>query len=196
MEIGITGGIGVGKSLVCKIFQTLSIPVYDADHWAKWIMNNSVLVRRELEKSFGTDVFNTDGLNRQYLAKMVFSDKQKLQQLNSIVHPEVSKHYQDWVKEHADSQFTLKEAALLFESGSNKSLHKIILVTAPLEMRIQRIQKRDPQRSEQEIRDIIGQQMAESTKRELADFEIVNDERHSAIQQSLTIYEKLSSIRD
>lgn len=140
--IGLTGGIGSGKTTVAQMFAELGVPVYIADARARQVMqteNVQALVRQE----FGDGVFSKDGLDRKKLAAIVFSDKQKLKSLNSIVHPAVAKDFLEWIKEHVDHSFVIREAAILFESGSYVDCDKIITVTAPFEIRIERVMSRD-----------------------------------------------------
>jgi len=187
LSIGITGGIGVGKSTVTRIFNVLNIPTYDADKEAKKLMNENAQIRHELLSLFGKDVYQSNGeLNRSWLSKEVFSNPQKLTQLNSIVHPVVIKHGEDWARSQT-SIYSVKEAALLFESGSYKSLDFNILVTSPIDIRISRVMERDDVSKEEVLRRIASQ-MPEEEKAKIADYTIINDNNHSLIEQIMALH--------
>ncbi len=140
--IGLTGGIGSGKTMVAEYFKSLGIPVYIADKEARQLMISENIINA-LFNEFGKEILENGILNREKLAQLVFNNPKKLQKLNSIVHPEVKKHFDKWVEKHKNYPFVVKEAAILFESGSYKYCDTIITVTAPLETRIQRVMKRD-----------------------------------------------------
>ncbi|MEJ1236654.1 dephospho-CoA kinase [Chryseolinea sp. T2] len=189
LQIGITGGIGSGKSLVCKILACLGAPVYDADSHAKNLMTTDGILISNIKKEFGELSYNTDGsLNRKYLSATVFNDADKLEKLNSLVHPRVAHDYARWLSEHSNHPYVVKEAALLYEAGSYKQLDRIVVVTAPDELRIERVVKRDPHRSKEQIRAIIGQQMPQEEKMKRADFVVVNDETTLLIPQILGLH--------
>jgi dephospho-CoA kinase len=189
LQIGVTGGIGSGKSMVCKILACLGAPVYDADSHAKNLMTTDGILISNIKKEFGELSYNTDGsLNRKYLSTSVFNDADKLETLNSLVHPRVAHDYARWLSEHSNHPYVVKEAALLYEAGSYKQLDRIIVVTAPDEMRIGRVLKRDPHRSKEQIRAIIGQQMPQVEKMKRADFVVVNDETILLIPQVLGLH--------
>ncbi len=191
LKVGITGGMGSGKTTVCKIFEALGIPVYYADDRAKWLMVHQPEVRKAILKLFGPEAYQDDQLNRAHIAKIAFSAPEKLKQLNAIVHPAVFKDGQLWHESQQKVPYTLKEAALIFESGSYKTLDKVITVFAPKELRIQRIMKRDnSDRSAIEAR--MDKQMPEEEKIEKADFVIYNDGEHSLVRQVLYIHEQLT----
>ena len=140
--ICLTGGIGSGKTMVAEYFKSLGIPVYIADKEARQLMTSKNIIN-ELSNEFGKEILENGILNREKLAQLVFNNPKKLQKLNSIVHPEVKKHFDNWVEKHKNYPFIVKEAAILFESGSYKYCDTIITVTAPLETRLQRVMKRD-----------------------------------------------------
>jgi len=189
LQIGITGGIGSGKSLVCRIFLCLGIPVYDADSHAKNLMTTDGILISNIRKEFGPLSYNTDGsLNRKYLSATVFNDANKLETLNGLVHPRVAFDYTNWLSEHSHHPYVVKEAALLYEAGSYQQLDRIIVVSAPDELRIERIVKRDPQRSKEQIAAIIGKQMPQEEKMRRADFVVVNDETTLLIPQVLGLH--------
>lgn len=189
LQIGITGGIGAGKSLICRIFHCLGIPVYDADGHAKELMTTDVILISNIKKEFGELSYNTDGtLNRNYLSAAVFDDSEKLSKLNSLVHPQVGADYNRWVEKHRNYPYVMKEAALLFEAGSDKLLDKVIVIHAPEELRIQRVIARDPHRSKDQVRAIMSKQMPEAQKMEKADFIILNDEKELVVPQVLELH--------
>lgn len=188
LQIGITGGIGSGKSLIARIFSLLSIPIYDADTVAKMLMATDKELIASIKQSFGEAAYHKNGaLNRPYLAQNVFNKSENVNLLNSMVHPRVGLHYKAWVKQHAPSPYIIKEAALLFESGSYKQLDKIIAVFAPEEVRITRTLKRDPQRSRDQVLAIIDKQMNEGEKMGKADFVVYNDDSQLVIPQVLAL---------
>ncbi|CAN5468663.1 dephospho-CoA kinase [soil metagenome] len=192
-RVGITGGIGAGKSIVCTIFSTLGIPIYNADAAARRLMQEDVELKSELVKLFGKDAFDAAGnLNRTLIAKQVFNNEPLLLSLNAVVHPAVARDYARWESQHTTAPYTLREAAILFESGTNIDLNHIILVDAPEEIRIQRVKERD-QRSEEEIKAIISRQWTSEKKKSLSDDCIINDDQHLVIPQVLSIHEKLIS---
>ncbi|HMR56444.1 MAG: dephospho-CoA kinase [Cytophagales bacterium] len=189
LQVGITGGIGSGKSLVCKIFNALGVPTYDADSRAKMVMTTDGILVEAIKKEFGILSYDAKGvLNRQHLANSVFNQPDKLKRLNELVHPRVALDYENWVSSQADVKYVLKEAALLFESGSYQSLDKIIVVTAPETLRVKRVLLRDPHRSMQQTKEIISNQMAEEEKTKRADYVIVNDETTLLIPQVLNLH--------
>lgn len=145
LKIGITGGIGSGKSTVCRLFEELGIPVYNADERAKYLMQHEHYLIDEIKKNFGEEVYENGQLNRALLASKVFHDKEKVNLLNSLVHPAVFRDSERWIEEQqtAHPPYAIKEAALLIEAGSYKYLDKLIVVTAPLAVRLQRVCERD-----------------------------------------------------
>jgi len=191
LRIGITGGIGSGKSLVCKIFATLGIPVYDADSRARYVMTNDAVLVHQVKEKFGAQAYNDDGsLNRIYLSEEVFNDSQKLEMLNSFVHPAVALDSERWMDENKNAPYTLKEAALLYESNSYKQLDKIIVVTAPESLRVKRVLARDTSKSAADVLKIIHNQMPETEKVSHADYIIHNDETDLVIPQVLKLHER------
>ncbi len=193
MLIGITGGIGSGKSLVCRMFHQLGVPTYDADSHAKELMTTDGILISAIKKEFGDLAYHPDGvLNRVYLANHVFNDQQKLEALNSLVHPRVKDHFAHWVNASAGHDYVIKEAALLFEAGSDEVLDKVIVVYAPEDLRIRRVLKRDSHRTLAQIREIIAKQMPEEEKLKRADVVITNDENTLLIPQVLRLHEQFS----
>jgi dephospho-CoA kinase len=195
LQIGVTGGIGSGKSLVSRIFQCLGIPVYDADTHAKELMTTDGILVSNIRKEFGELSFNTDGsLNRKYLSLTVFNDAVKLKKLNSLIHPRVAKDYDQWVEQRRRFPYVMKEAAILFEANSSKTLDKVIVVSAPEALRIERVLNRDPHRTEDQVRTIIRNQMPDVEKVKRGDFVIVNDEKVLVIPQVLELHSRFLSM--
>ena len=191
LKIGITGGIGSGKTTVCKVFETLGIPIYYADDRAKFLMNTDEFLVTEITKLFGEQAYLAKGeLNRPHLAAIAFSDKKVLQKLNALVHPVVHQDSEKWFSEQENVPYVLKEAALHFETGGYKMLDKMITVFAPKEMRIERVMQRD-NRTIEEVEARINNQMPDSEKVKLADFVIYNDGSQSLIQQIYTVHQVL-----
>ncbi len=191
LQIGITGGIGSGKSLVCKIFHQLGTPLYDADSHAKELMTTDGILISGIKKEFGDLSYHPDGtINRLYLADHVFFNKEKLDRLNAMVHPRVALDYERWVSRQSGKRYVLKEAALLFETGSNLMLHKIIVISAPENIRQKRVLKRDVHRTVEQFKGIVEKQMPESEKLKRADYIIVNDDTKLVIPQVLALHEQ------
>lgn len=186
---GLTGGIGSGKTTVANFFKELNVPVYIADDAAKLLMNSSPEVRAQILKLFGKESYSEAGLNRKYLASKVFNSEEKLQQLNLIVHPAVAEDFNNW-KLQQESPYVIYEAAILFEKGGHKKCDWVILVTAPLEQKLERLQKRD-QSSLEEIEARMQHQWSDEQKRPLADFEIKNEELDSTKEQVRKIHDFL-----
>lgn len=196
LNIGITGGIGTGKTTVCKMFESLGIPVYNADERAKYLMNHEHFLIDQIQKHFGTESYVDGVLDRKLMAEKVFHNKDLLKLLNSIVHPAVFRDTERWTNEQASKKvpYALREAALLIETGSYKSLDKLIVVTAPLEKRLERIIERD-NTSEDEVMTRVRNQMEEKDKLKLADYVIVNDKDLASLQQQvLTIHEQICNL--
>ncbi|WP_026955068.1 dephospho-CoA kinase [Algoriphagus vanfongensis] len=190
-RVGITGGIGSGKSTVAKIFEILGIPVYYADDRAKWLMNHQEELKTQLIEKFGSESYTSEGhLNREFLAKTVFSDPEKVKTINNLVHPAVGKDFETWAASQ-ETPYVLKEAALIFETGGEKKLDAVINVSSPLKVRVSRVLMRDPQRSLDQVNQIIDQQLPDEQKNELADFVIKNTDSKMLIPQVLSIHQKL-----
>ena len=193
LKIGLTGGIGSGKSTAAEIFGSLGVPIYNADLRARWLMNNDAALRQKIENHFGDQAYDADGnLNRPFLSSAVFNDPEKLKLLNSLVHPAVQLDYESWLSEHSQSAYTLKEAAILFESGSSKNLDAVIVVSAPEDLRIERVTKRDNS-SKKDILARMANQMGEEERLKLADYVLVNDGIELLIPQILKIHRKIAS---
>lgn len=194
LEVGITGGIGAGKTLVANIFRTFDIPIYNSDEEAKRLMNEDDDLKGKIIDLFGRESYAKGILNRAYLTEVVFKNQDNLASMNNIVHPAVFKDYSKWLIKYDDNPITIKEAALLFESGSYKDLDSTILVSAPRPIRIGRVLLRDTNRTKEDIEDIIDKQMSESGKKKLSDFIIINDGKRMVIPQVLEIYKNLLQI--
>ncbi|MEO6682889.1 MAG: dephospho-CoA kinase [Ginsengibacter sp.] len=188
LRIGLTGGIGSGKSTVAQIFKILGVPVYDADTASKLLMNESEEIKRKLIREFGEETYLDGTLNRKYLSAAVFNNPEKLAALNSIVHPATIRHAAEWMKQQ-NATYLIKEAALIFESGSNKDLDFVIGVYAPLELRILRTMSRD-EISREQVLARIKNQMDEDEKMALCDFIIQNDEEHSLLEKALLLHKR------
>jgi dephospho-CoA kinase len=188
--IGLTGGIGSGKSTVAKIFAQLGIPVLDADATAKAIMNEDRSVKTKLIELFGEDAYKENQLNRPYIAQIVFEDSFKLQQLNAIIHPITIQYAKEWASKQS-APYVIKEAALFFESGSSEGVEKIIGVTAPKHIRIQRVMQRD-QITREDVIKRMEHQLEDSLKMKLCDWVIQNDDMHLLIPQILAIHQEIS----
>ena len=194
LRVGITGGIGSGKTTVCQIFAALGVPVYDADYWAKWLIMHEPDVKAAIETLIGSDAYLPDGTyNRVQVASVVFQDKQKLAVLNAIVHPAVERHSSAWHAQKAalDFAYTLKEAALMVESGSHRYLDYLIVVTAPEDLRIRRVMARD-NLTEAAVRGRLQNQLPEAEKAALADFLINNDGTELLIPQVWAVHRTLT----
>ena len=190
--VGITGGIGSGKSTVCNIFRVLGIPVYEADSEAKKLYDLPEVVA-ELKKVFGGHYFSKSGeLDKRKFADLIFNDETALQKINDIVHPYVKKSFREWRKAHNDKPYVLKEAAILFESGSDKGCDKVITVTSPESIRLKRVMARD-QRTADQIKKIMGKQWSDAEKVKRSDFVIVNDESKLVLPQVLKINAALTN---
>lgn len=189
--VGITGGIGAGKSTVARVFSLLSVPVYYADDRAKWLMANDKAIKTKIIQAFGESSYTDKGvLNRAFLAERVFSDPANTKIINGLVHPAVAEDFRRWA-EQQQSPYVLKEAALLFESGSYKELNRVINVSSPLKIRMARILTRDPHRNAAQVNRIIDKQLPDEDKNRLADFLVKNTDHHMIIPQVLEIHEKL-----
>lgn len=189
--IGLTGGIGSGKTTIAKLFESEGIPVYIADTEAKKIMKLPETIAK-IHSVFGNDVIKNNQIDSKALSVIVFNDPEKLKVLNSIVHPLVKKHFDDWVKEKANFPFVIKEAAILFESGSYKYCDKIIMVTASEETRINRVMHRDSS-SRQEVLDRIKNQWSDSQKISKSDYVIENED---LVETKIQFQETLKKLKN
>lgn len=191
LKLGLTGGIGSGKSTVAQLFELLNIPVYCADIESKKLTATSPEIKTKLIDVFGEEIYKDGELNKPLLASHIFNDKEKLEIVNNIIHPEVVKDFEKWVDKHSTYPIVAHEAAILFESGLNKIMDKVVLVYAPLETRVERVMKRDKVSREMVIQRM-NNQMSEEDKLKLSDFVIVNDDSQSLISQTLDILKDLN----
>lgn len=191
IKIGITGGIGTGKTTVCRIFELLGIPTYNADIRAKQLMTGNKKVKSEIIKLLGKDsYFRNSRLNRQYISSKVFNDNNLLALLNAIVHPAVALDFDEWVTKQRETSYVIKEAALLIESNSYKTLDKLIIVTADEDVRISRVVKRD-KTTKVQVKKRMDAQMSETHKVKFGDFIIDNSGRISLISQVIEVHKLL-----
>ena len=191
LKVGITGGIGAGKSTVSRVFNALGIPVYDADTRARILTDSLPGIKEKITVEFGVEAYKEGLLDRPFIAGKVFNNPDRLALLNNIIHPEVDRDFNTWCREQENHSYVLKEAALLVESGSYRGLDKLIMVTAPVDLRVERVLKRDPFRTEQQIRDIINRQIQDSEKIKLSDYVIRNDSNVPVIPAVLSIHEEI-----
>lgn len=195
LKIGITGGIGSGKTTVCRVFEILGIPVYYADDESKKILDNDSFVKAAILELFGNKILDEKGtIDRKKLAAFVFSQKEALEKLNTIIHPAVRLHFESWMKKQ-NAPYILKEAAILFESGAYKQVDKVILVTAPLELKLKRTMSRDNV-SREEVLQRMHNQMSDGEKTKRSQYIINNDEQTLLILQVLRIHEDLKIFFD
>ncbi len=190
-KIGLTGGIGSGKSFIAQIFTHLGVPVYNSDERAKYLMNNSKSLFKEISSLIGPEAYKEGEIDRKHIASIVFSDPYKLKRLNQIVHPAVAIDFKEWTQKQIQvkAPFVIKEAAILFESGAYKSMDSSILVTAPEKIRIKRVVERD-HLSELEVRNRIKNQLSTEKVMSLADYIIDNDGKKLILPQIIKIFQK------
>lgn len=194
LKVGLTGGIGVGKSLVATIFERLGIPVFYADKEAASILNSSPLALHALVELFGENVLDENNKpDRKKIRSLVFDDEQALKKLNTILHPLVQEYFFEWCINQKGSSFLLMEAAILFESGSHLGLDKIIVVTSPTDLRLSRVVQRDKV-TEQAVKTIMNRQFSEEKLIEKADFVISNDEQQLLIPQVIKVFDELNKL--
>jgi dephospho-CoA kinase len=191
LKIGLTGGIGSGKTTVAQIFEVLAIPVYYADQAAKDLMNRDPELKKQIISAFGAEVYKEGSLDRSYLAELVFADPEKLALLNSFVHPATFKDSSSWMQMQK-TPYAVKEAALIFETGLEKFFDYVIGVTAPEDLRLHRVMGRDHTSAENILKRML-QQMDEDEKISRCDFVIVNDGIQALLPQVLKIHETLLS---
>ena len=193
LQVGITGGIGSGKSMVCKAFHAIGIPTYDADSSAKWLMNHDEILKAQIIEAFGIGAYDSTGdLDRLYMREKAFSSKDATEILNKLVHPRVGLHYADWVSENEIAPYLIKEAALMFESGSHLALHCVVTVQAPLPIRIQRVLNRDPNRSSAQVEAILERQMTDEQRESASDFCLLNSGEIPLLPQILNLHHQFS----
>lgn len=189
--VGITGGIGSGKTTVCRIFELFGIPVFYSDAEAKKLYDNPK-IKSQVLKLFGREICSKDGrIDKKKLAESVFNNNQKLSKLNALIHPAVKKVFLSWIKKHKSFRYVIKEAAIMIESGANKHIDYLICVRSHKSLRINRIIKRD-NLSESEIKKRIREQISDRDREKHADIIIINDDKHSLIEQVKQIHQYLS----
>ncbi|WP_353778558.1 dephospho-CoA kinase [Winogradskyella sp. 3972H.M.0a.05] len=190
--IGLTGGIGSGKTTVANMFSELGAPVYIADIEAKLLMNRSKVIRRKLIALFGDKAYTEEGLNRSFIASMIFKDKSLLDNMNAIVHPKVASHFKRWLKKQ-DAQYIIKEAAIIFEHNKEKEYDYVITVVADKEDRIKRVLSRKGMSRAKAV-SIMENQLDDGEKIKRSDFVIVNDSLTETKEQVYKLHKKLSSL--
>lgn len=189
LKVGITGGIGSGKSLVSTVFSLLEVPVLSADAIARQLMETDIVLKNRIISHFGGEAYKNDRLNRSFLAEIVFSNPDRLALLNSLVHPVTLQRGREWMQQQK-AAYAIKEAALFFESGSEKEMDVMVGVSAPEPLRIERAMARDGA-TEADVRSRMARQMEEEEKMRRCDFIIYNDEAHSVIVQVLELHQVL-----
>ncbi|MFT4544231.1 MAG: dephospho-CoA kinase [Bacteroidia bacterium] len=188
--VGITGGIGSGKTTCCQVFEELGVPVYYADLRAKLLMVENPL-RGKIVQAFGEKAYNGTLLNRTYLSEQVFNSKEKLSVLNGLVHPAVADDFEEWLEENKAADYVLKEAAILFETGADEHVDITVLVIAPQELRLERVMQRDGT-SKEEVQQRMNNQWTQERKVKLADHIINNDGAQLLIPQALEFHKKFT----
>ena len=187
--VGLTGGIGSGKTTVAKQFAALGIPVYIADEEAKKLMNRSKIIKRKLIELFGSEAYKNDALNRPFIAQIIFSNKEILQKMNAIIHPRVATHFNKWILKQT-AAYVIKEAAILFENDGYKLCDYVITVVAPKELRIKRLLKRDTTTIDK-IEAIIKNQWSDEEKIKLSHFKITNINLEDTKKQVVEVHNQL-----
>jgi dephospho-CoA kinase len=191
LKVGVTGGIGSGKTKVCQVFETLGIPVLYADSLARTLMETDEELIQQVKSLFGANAYLGTQLNRAFIGSIVFSDKAMLNQLNAITHPAVIAYGENWLQ-HQQTPYAIKEAALFFESGSDKNIDFMIGISAPTDLRIERTMHRDGI-SREAVLERIARQMDQEQKMALCDAIVLNDEQHSLIEQVYSLHVSLLS---
>ncbi len=187
LKVGVTGGIGSGKSVVCRVFATLGIPVFNADDSARYLMEHDDALRQSIVGLLGDESYIGNKPDREKISTIVFADPAKLQQLNALVHPATIKYAQEWVAAQS-APYIIKEAAIFFESGSYKDMDVMVGISAPVEVRIGRAMKRSAM-SREKVVGIIAHQMDEEEKMKRCDHVIVNDDEQAVLPQVLRLHE-------
>ena len=191
IKLGITGGIGSGKSIVCKVFSLLDVPVYNADIWAKILMNKDLDIKKQMISLFGHEIYDDFGcLNKSKLRSLIFNNQANRKKVNNIVHPVVENHFLQWCNQHAGEKYIIKESAILFESSHHKNMDIILTVTAPENNRINRITARDSIKKELVLK-IIESQTSDSFKAEKSDYVICNDNKSLIVPEILNIHNQI-----
>ncbi len=190
IKVGVTGGIGSGKTTVCNIFKVLGVPIYNSDIEARRLIDNHKEIISKVSSLFGDDIYQNGQLDRKRVGELVFKNKDLLEKLNAIVHPHVAFHFESWIKEKLHCKFIIKEAAILFESGGNKQVDKVITVAAPEELRIKRVMDRD-NITNKEVMRRIKKQLSDDEKIKMSDYVIYCNNEKLVIPQVLNIYQEV-----
>ena len=193
LKIGLTGGIGSGKSLVADIFSRLGAPVYISDSTAKVLMNTNEALKKLLSAEFGESIYSDNQLNRKKLADLIFNDDLKLEKVNSIVHPFVREDFEKWCSQKNEEPYIINESAIAFSSGLYKALDKVISVIAPLDLRIKRVIKRD-QTSREIVEKIAAAQLTDKERIAKSDYLLYNDEEQLLVPQLLSLHKTLTKL--
>jgi dephospho-CoA kinase len=194
MIVGLTGGIGSGKTTIAKMFHELGVSIYIADIEAKKLMHTSEIIKKELIEAFGEETYINGELNRSYLSNIVFNQPEELQKINNIIHPRVGHHFKDWYKARRDEKYIIKEVAILFENDSYKQCDKVITVVAPLEERFRRLLLRD-HTTQEAIQSRMDNQWNDAKKIKLSDYVIHNEDLAKAKEQVARIHHEISLLR-
>jgi len=194
-KLGLTGGIGSGKTLVCQVFEKLGVPVYYADRAARALMDTDEELKGGIRKMFGEEAYGKEGLDRPYLAGIVFGNQDKLDGLNGLVHPYVRKDFIRWTELQHESPYVVEEAAILFESGAYGEMDQTVLVYAPEELRVSRVMERDGLRREQ-VLSRMAHQLSEEEKMKMADHVLINDGTRMLLPQVLELHNKIINRRN
>jgi len=195
LKVGVTGGMGSGKTLVCRIFEVLGVPVYYADFHAKRLMESDPGIREELIRLFGPSVVKKRKIDREHLAQIIFNDNDALRSVNNLVHPAVRRDFDAWMMVMSERDYIIEEAAILFESGAYKLLDFNIAVSAPEEMRIKRVMIRD-NTTKESVLNRLSKQMSETERNNLADAVIINDESNLLIPQVIQLHNRILDLAD
>jgi len=187
LKVGITGGIGSGKSIVCEVFKHFGIPVYYADIEANNLIISDKNIKKQLIEHFGKKIYSRNQLNKSRFSSIIFNDKKALQKVNSIIHPVVRQNFKDWIKKNKDKKYIIKEAALLFESGTYQDLDEIITISAPEHIKIKRIMKRD-KTDKESVQKRIRNQISDTEKIRKSDHVIYNNGSQLILPQILSLH--------
>ena len=194
IKVGITGGIGVGKTYICNILQKMGYSIFSSDQISKKIVSENTFVRDQIRNFFGEDIIENEKISREKLAIQVFSNRKKLKKLNEIVHPFVKKEFDNWMSKRYDEKVVFKEAAIIFESNSHKNLDYVVCVTAKLQDRINRVMKRDKVDS-YSVKKRISMQMSQIEKERLSDFVIFNSKDDLVLPQIIKVLKKIFDLQ-
>ncbi|HUX53631.1 MAG TPA: dephospho-CoA kinase [Williamwhitmania sp.] len=193
LKVGLTGGIGSGKSFVARIFSELGVPIYQADIEAKKLIEVDPDIVAAYKQFFGDEIYTPLGLNRKQVAALVFGDREILEKVNGVVHPAVERHFQSWLQQHSLFPYVIHEAAILIESGASETMDKLVVVAAPEEVRVARVMERDGVGPEQ-VHLRMAHQLSDQERIALADFVINNDNNQLLLPQVVELHEKLLSL--